>query len=308
MINILTNSKNESTCIVLISDTNYIDYAAFLSFKLRELESDLPKIFVLTIDVEEKLFEETFKNIPATQIHVDMSQIRRMGVVNWNHVSVATYVKILIPLLISETYTKCIYFDIDVFPLRSIRSLIEFPLHSAVAGTQFANGENRDLFGTDDATYFSTGLMLINLAQWRANNFTLKLLQLLNENPLLLRLDADLINLLFREKWQPLPPSFNYMAELALNGYLGDVGIDPMIIHFVGPRKPWTTLGHTEWHQIWRSEYLKFKPGSLQLSRADSKFNKKIRVIKKSKLGELILKLIPRPIKDYYLKYNELKN
>ena len=96
MINILTNSKNESTCIVLISDTNYIDYAAFLSFKLRELESDLPKIFVLTIDVEEKLFEETFKNIPATQIHVDMSQIRRMGVVNWNHVSVATYVKILI--------------------------------------------------------------------------------------------------------------------------------------------------------------------------------------------------------------------
>ena len=305
MINILTNSKNESTCIVLISDTNYIDYAAFLSFKLRELESDLPKIFVLTIDVEEKLFEETFKNITATQIHVDMSQIRRMGVVNWNHVSVATYVKILIPLLISETYTKCIYFDIDVFPLRSIRSLIEFPLHSAVAGTQFANVENRDLFGTDDATYFSTGLMLINLAQWRANNFTLKLLQLLNENPLLLRLDADLITLLFREKWQPLPPSFNYMAELALNGYLGDNQIDPMIIHFVGPRKPWTSKGHTIWHQQWRKEYLEFNPDGLKLSGADKVWNKGIRIFKETYIGSKVNNVVPRRLKDMYLKRNE---
>lgn len=302
----MAKTENESTCIALISDSNYLEFSAFLCYLLHKRNSvSIPKIFVLTIDVTENDFNSKFKNIEATQIPVDLRMIRGMGVKNWNHVSISTYAKILIPQLLPDLYTKCIYMDIDVYPLRNIDALINFPLHSPVAGTQFANGENRDLFGTDDATYFSTGLMILDLIKWRSNDFTVKLMSLLESNPLLLRLDSDLINLMFKENWQPLPLSFNYMAELALNGYLGGNQIDPMIIHFVGSRKPWTLKGHTIWHQQWRKEYLEFNPDGLKLSRADKVWNKGIRIFKETYIGSKVKNVVPRRLKDMYLKRNE---
>jgi lipopolysaccharide biosynthesis glycosyltransferase len=296
--------RNE-TAICIIADSNYLKYTAFLVHSLKKFDQLLSNIFILTIDVTEKDFQAEFNSDLAKQIMVNMDKIEKMGVQPQGHVSIATYAKLLIGDLIPNNFYRCLYLDVDILPLRSIRTLLEFPLHQDIAATQFANGESKRLFGTDDATYFSAGLMLLDLDAWRTKNHGLALEDLLRQNPVLFQGDNDLFNILFREKWQVLPPSMNYMVEPLLNGHLIEASFNPMIIHFVGPRKPWTTKGRTSWHKIWRDQYEEFRPGQLSKAISDGYFFYSfLRVARNPALNSL-KKFVPYQVKESFRKFGE---
>jgi lipopolysaccharide biosynthesis glycosyltransferase len=130
-------------------------------------------------------------------------------------------------------------------------------------------------------------------------------MDLLRQNPVLFQGDNDLFNIFFREKWQVLPPSMNYMVETMLNGHLIEASFNPMIIHFVGPRKPWTTKGRTSWHKIWRDQYEEFRPGQLSKAISDGYLFRNLLHIVRSPALNPVRKLVPYRVKESFLKFGE---
>jgi len=302
-------SNHKSTAIVLVSDFGYIDYACFLTYMLRKFDSNLGKVYVLTDGVDNIIFDKKFEGIEAIQIPVEMAKIRSLGVIPQGHVTVSAYAKILIPEILPKEISHAVYLDIDVLPLRSIRPLMEFPMHKAIAATQFANGESRILFGTDDATYFSSGILKLDLDRWRENKYSDQLVQLLSRNPRLHYGEQDLLNMYFKENWQLLPPSFNFMAELSLNAHLWDKAISPLLVHLVGSRKPWTVRGHTKWHELWRQEYLLFSSGrdarELTLANSDLFIYRFVMGLSRFKCMGIINQMIPKIAKNWIHRFGE---
>jgi len=299
----LNTHIDETTCIVLITDSNYLRYTSYLVTKIHTVQETSVKIFVLTLDVSKEDFCNLFKFTDVEQIQFNLQSLVKFGIEPQGHVSIASYAKILISRLIPKEFMKCLYLDIDIYVVDDLQPILDFPLNRAIAANQFDNGEGMDLFGTYHATYFSAGLLIIDLARWRQELVSEGLIDLLQKFPKLPRGDNDLLNIYFRENWQPLPLTFNFMAELPLNGKLYNRDITPLIVHLVGARKPWGSRGHTIWHTQYRSEFLDLFPGELKLTRADSVYFRFLRSLA-HKLP-LLVKLVPRKFKDKILIFGE---
>lgn len=263
-------TTKDTSCIVLITDLNYVKYAAYLVSRIFKVQENQKRIFVLTMDVTESDFRCHFDYPGVVQVDFNLDKLLEHGIQPQGHVSIATYAKILIPTLIPEEFTKALYMDIDLYIVEDLQPIFDFPLNRAIAANQFENGEANDLFGDYNSTYFSAGVMLLDLLLWRSEQISEKLIELLQKYPKLPRGDNDLLNIYFKENWQPLPLCFNFMAELPLNGHLYNKNIRPIIVHLVGSRKPWGKRGHTIWHVKWRREFLELFPGQLELTVGDA--------------------------------------
>jgi lipopolysaccharide biosynthesis glycosyltransferase len=290
----------------MICDDNYLKYCAFLVNSLVRKNEQLPEIYILTDGVNNESFESEMNQfVGVTQIELDLNSIRSFGAASQGHVSISTYGKLLLAEVIPLHITKCVYLDIDVYINGNLKPLFDFQLNRPIAGTQFANGESRQLFGNDNHTYFSAGILLADLTLWRSKNVTEGLIQALNRLPQMRYQDADILNIYFKDNWQPLPISFNFMAEVALNAHLYDSKIKPLIVHFPGANKPWTPKGHTAWHRLWRYEYNKFSGVHLEKIGSDSIVNGAVIRIGKTKIGAKLKQIIPRRLKDRYLIFQE---
>jgi lipopolysaccharide biosynthesis glycosyltransferase len=303
--------SNQKIAICLISDLAYLDYAAFLVHRLKLLNNPLPDVFVVTTeDVDVRKFEELFAESGAKQIRFDLGDLISLGIAPQAHVSVAAYAKICISDLIPVDYDSVLYMDIDILPIRSIQPILDFYLIHPVAGTLFTNGENRKLFGSDDTTYFSSGLMLIDLLKWRDGRATKNMLELIRLNPKLTYGEQDILNLYFKDQWQLLPSSFNFMAELQLNPHFNDHSIDPIIVHLVGSRKPWTNRGHSEWHRVWRQQYSEYSDGrsvrKLEKVLSDSGLFKFLFQFSKLLRKAGLINLVPKKVLSMFHRVGEI--
>ena len=292
--------------IALICDDNYLEYCVFLIDTLVRKNSDLPQIYVLTDNIDPDRFVSRMSKFPKViQVNLDLDLIRSLGAVHQGHVAISTYGKLLLGDLLPPHVSKCIYLDIDIYISGSLNPLLNFQLNRPIAGTQFANGESRLLFGSDNHTYFSAGVLIADLNFWRSQEVSNGLIQTLNRFPKMRYQDADILNIYFKDNWQPLPISFNYMADVALNAHLYDSKIEPLIVHFPGKNKPWTSKGHTYWHRVWRSEFNEFADFKLKRIVADTKVNRFLSLLGQTNLGRVLKLLISRKMKDKYLNYQE---
>jgi lipopolysaccharide biosynthesis glycosyltransferase len=105
-----------------------------------------------------------------------------------------------------------------------------------------------------DAPYFNAGVLVIDREAWRHDGIGRRALEILVENPGLLRFnEQDALNLVLAGRWQALPWRWNFQAPVSW-GLGGDAApvyaacgrddIDravqePAIVHFSGGMKPW---------------------------------------------------------------------
>ena len=67
-------------------------------------------------------------------------------------------------------------------------------------------------------------------------------------------------NFVFRNKWSPLPITFNLLAfKLTEDKKLSQNYEDPLIVHFVGDLKPWGEAVIPTWTNKWRELQKKLK-------------------------------------------------
>ncbi len=194
-----------------------------------------------------------------------------------DHISVVAYVRLLMPALLPPSVSRIIYLDSDMLIRRDLTQLWDetprtHPLFaiqdyaapyfdsSAVldrfeqchkhlaANHPIANF--RDLGLPAHGKYFNSGLLVINLVEWRRRQYAEEVLGCLrNHRQHVLWWDQYALNVVFAGKWGELNQRWNQGAHLYVYPTWRESPFDqktydtlktnPWIIHFCSPSKPW---------------------------------------------------------------------
>ena len=227
--------------------------------------------------------------------------------------NIAAYYRLLIPNLLPECCQKAIYLDCDLIVTRDLGELwdIEIGNNYLLAVQEFLTPyvsspaglmNYKELGISLNAKYFNSGVLVINLEKWRANNAVAKAVDYLQQNGKYVRwADTDVLNALVANQWGQLDPRWNQTASVHLFSSSQEewqdcplsealsyetykkVLQDPYIIHFSSTGKPWNTSQdepfkklffqyldltawsgwrYTIWRRVWRKLSRKIKKTS----------------------------------------------
>ena len=226
-----------------------------------------------SLDEENKLslreiVEKHGKSI--TFYDIDESILKDCVVRKNDHVSLAAYLRILIPQILPCDVHKALYLDCDLVVCGNLSGLLSEDIDGYACGavldgaTDDVRTYNRLKYGSDKG-YFNTGVLLYNLDYWRENNITETIFSFIAEYPeRLLFWDQDAINSVLVEKIRQLPFRYNmtdpfYMRNTPLRQkYLNEINAclsDPTILHFATASKPW--LSKNQPHPL-KDEFYKY--------------------------------------------------
>lgn len=169
-----------------------------------------------------------------------------------SHLSFAMYLRIFMTEYLDPSLEKVLYLDSDIIINSDISELWLLPLGSAYIGAarEPYNRRQREPLGFSRADlYINSGVMLVNLKQWRADHVLPRLLAFAETNQAILHSpDQDVINSVFRGRildigyqwnWQALFPRFA-PAELGLDRETFQrLRRTPKLVHFTSAYKPW---------------------------------------------------------------------
>lgn len=172
-------------------------------------------------------------------------------------ISKVAYARMIVDQLIDPAITRIIYLDCDVLVRDNIEKLYEVDLQgeplAAVPdawGPFFAFGADymqRDVFDPADR-YFNSGVMVIDLPLWREAEVGKRVSQLVASGTAqALFMDQDLLNLIFPDRWHPLPVTWNMM-----NARPPHESLRPSIVHYTGDDKPWALVGPGAYRRMYR--------------------------------------------------------
>lgn len=242
--------------VVLCADEGYVDKAAAVMASTI-CHSETPEAlhfyllgYNLSANTHQQLYQ-WFSSLPASLTIIDAENnswpelalgrfgpaaMLRLGMHNW------------LPM----SCRKVIYLDCDLVVLDDIANLLSFDMQNApVACVANLQGTDQSRMGLDYRNYFNSGVLVVDLAGWKARNVLDQVEQILKQHDYTLDYpDQDALNLIFPD-WHRLPMRWNmqpyaYAAvEKSVAHYadwqeeLGRATRHPAIIHFIGSRKPW---------------------------------------------------------------------
>ncbi|GIG02971.1 glycosyltransferase family 8 protein [Catellatospora citrea] len=246
--------------IAFAFDEAYADHAQVAVESLLDCHSgraDITCWLLTTTDVakeREPALRRQFAGRARLRLLTTGDDFRALPVVDeeWlAYVSTGMYLRLLLPDLIGDQARRLLYLDADVqvcgdltplwevdlgdAPLAAVRDAFTatFATHGGVPGA----GAEHD----PDAPYFNSGVLLMNLPVWRRERVSARCLAYLADHADRLRFpDQDALNLVAYGTWLRLPHRWNNMRSFLLEQQPRPADPDVRIMHFAGPRKPWT--------------------------------------------------------------------
>ena len=200
-----------------------------------------------------------------------------------NGFPLATAYNVLAPLYLLGEESRAIYMDADMVVTEDLSPLWEMQLATSIGAVLDAHivwMASPSMWrpwkeeGLEPLTpYLNTGLMLMDLNQWRAENLTERTLQFLEKYELPC-VDQDALNLALRGRFDQLHPRYNsmpyhhlkmlrYLDTVENDTVIGEAITQPAVIHyhrsFFG--KPWTFGCTHPGVALWRSLADEVQPG-----------------------------------------------
>lgn len=223
--------KQKITFFIVHKDLSTEDIA-----KLKTLENDECKIQFILIE------GKFLKDLPIGGNTVS------------NEITLSTYFRLFLPILLPTSVDKVIYMDADTITVKSIDLLWNEPLGNHALGGVPDKESNQDYNKTrlgisGDYKYINSGVLLMNIAYLRDIHFVDLALQYINQNKnSIVYHDQDVVNALLYDKVKII----NYEWDM-MDCYLYKYPIcdpkkkeevlaaqsSPGIIHFAGYFKPW---------------------------------------------------------------------
>lgn len=168
------------------------------------------------------------------------------------HISVATYYRIFLPVILPESISKVLYIDCDIIIEHSIRELWDTDMKDyALAAAEDMSADKDEYYErlrySKQDSYFNAGVMLINLDYWREHHVMEACIKYIQTYPERLALnDQDTLNAVLHAQWLPVPYKWNMhyyhrktvmtkQAEEEVRHWL----TKPYIIHYISCIKPW---------------------------------------------------------------------
>lgn len=150
---------------------------------------------------------------------------------------------------------KAIYIDPDIIILRDIQPILDYPLHNKIiAHIELSPPEYID----KDTNYFNNGVYITDLNYWREQGLEGKMINDILHDRVSKHGEQDLMNKYFKDCVSHLPRTMNLFSYQDHSELLREATPDPIIVHFLGPLKPWKNHDvETRWTNIWRDRYRK---------------------------------------------------
>ncbi|MFI3320245.1 MAG: glycosyltransferase family 8 protein [Rikenellaceae bacterium] len=183
------------------------------------------------------------------------------------------YYRYLFPLILDPSIAKMLYLDCDIVVKEDLRELWNTDIKDyacAIAWDQ--NGDDpkhKDRINIEE-TYANSGVILVNLDDWRSKEIAKFCMQFNSEYPeLCLMPDQDAINVVLQGQMLSLHPKYNFQQRYLLPvkklrldkdklSAVVEACQNPSIIHFNGYIKPW----HKECQHPMKSIFLEIKAKS----------------------------------------------
>lgn len=260
--------------IALSCSNEYVPYLCVSLQSLREHTSENNNydiiIFESGITEKNKKILAAFitdKNISLRFANVS-SEIENLSLIARNHYSKECFFRLLAPLVL-KNYTKIIFTDIDLLFNEDIAILFNSEMKGKaiaacqdymfagflnspdISGKNWKNYAANTLQLSDPYKYINTGVLVLDIENFRKNEFPQKLLALADNSRFRI-LEQDILNLFFKEEVSYLDYDWNFHVKNG--GYVAIVEQfmpeklkrdyrriekNPKIIHFAGEYKPW---------------------------------------------------------------------
>jgi lipopolysaccharide biosynthesis glycosyltransferase len=220
--------------------------------------------------------------------------------INFGHYSAASLIRIMLPSIFNFDVTRVLYLDSDLIVNDDISSLWKIDLKDKAiwavqngSDDEFHNLITRkfpmigDILG---ARYFNSGVLLVNLPEWRKQMITERTLDFLGKHSRDLSFpDQDALNAVVLNDWGRLPARWNKQVIRLGEPDLESIST-PGILHFTS-YKPWspdyTWRGNMHFHLAylrsgWEPRHLALlsvlRLGSRQLiARSKKSFTRRVR-------------------------------
>jgi len=166
-----------------------------------------------------------------------------------------SFTRMFAPRMFADQYDRALYLDADVGVFGPVSPLFELDMQRVpLAAGEGMMDEGRDFhrfdmleykkrLGIRDGRTFNSGLLLIDVERWNALDHREMLtgyavFKRENAGPGIgMSGDQDYLNFSLKGAWSLLSPRWNlqtFLLRLELEAL-----IDPAIVHYVGPRRPW---------------------------------------------------------------------
>ncbi len=266
--------------VVLAPDNNYAKHAAVVMASVLLHNRAEVNFWILDGELSEenktKLAQlDGFDNYKVHFVKISVEEFADFP--ESGYITRAMWYRLKIASLLPELVDVCLYLDCDTIVNADLTSLFALNLEGYYAGVgidciyeKFLKNHSR--YFAKDYPYFNSGVMLINLKQWRKDNIEDKIMGYLRENPKALKLlDQTILNINLQERlidfgithnFQFTPKYLGETSYYARRDEYREAAKSPSIIHFVGEFKPWKIgynainpyyklylkpLSHTQW-------------------------------------------------------------
>lgn len=220
--------------IVFNADENYIKYASVLItniiHKINKTNNcaPMPLCFhiltnCLSQDTQDKLNaleDSTLQELYPFCIkiyNIDETLFAGLPTLNGNY---SAYWRLLIGRMLPLDVACCLYLDVDMLVMCDVREILNLQFSAPLCAVpDFGRYAGRILEPKSNAKpitfskkYFNSGFLLFNLEQWRALNAESQCFSILQNYHLRFH-DQDILNAVFIDIYQPLPFSYDYIAQ-----------------------------------------------------------------------------------------------
>ena len=265
---------DESINLVLACDDNYAQHAAITLMSAYEKSENKAKIesFVLDGGISEDKKEKIQKSIEQYGVKVSFIKISEddyKGMYTSHQYSSAIYYRLSLPILLNKK--KCIYVDCDLLFLDDIEKLWNINLNGHPLGAIEDIGlttskkrflEKQKSIGLKaDSSYFNSGVVIMDLEQWREKNYSNLAMGLAANNDFTSH-DQDVLNKLFMDNWEQIdlrwnviPPIIYMYPKIIFNKKERERSIkarkNPGILHYAGRYKAWEFKEYSEFNSFY---------------------------------------------------------
>lgn len=206
--------------------------------------------------------EEAHPHAELTWVQPDITSIEGIHLEEMDpRFNASTFYRFLIPNVLPDTCHRVLYLDSDVVVERNLQSLWRTPFNGNAAmavperivSCPVAGIAEWERLGLDpDARFFNAGILLINLAAWRADNIHGQAIEYLLDSSNRFRYagDQEALNAVLAGRWGALDLRWNVThllysedekprMEAMLQTDLDPVAQEPFLIHYTSDAKPW---------------------------------------------------------------------
>lgn len=257
--------------IVLCIDERFMPHAAVTLLSTIRA-TDYPERIRFTIISGEQISPSSSEKLSClvnefgSKICFECVDDRQLGwlPLNRQHVSIATYYRLIIADLLPATVKKVIYLDADTVVLDDIKKLWDHDLEGYPIGACPDEGglmQSRRLGLSVSHRYFNAGIVVLDVEKLRAIDLVTQTQNIYRRyGPYITLQDQDILNILFCDKTSKLPLRWNVGQRMLLGNDLEpsythqeavEAASSPAIIHFTDSVKPWNIKSYNPYAEFY---------------------------------------------------------